>query len=345
MSFRNAGRLQQLEEVQIGLVRGPVVQLVEHNEKWKRVFSDEAYFIYDQLRDESLRLFHIGSTSVPNILTKPIIDILGSVKSLSKLDKRKEIFEAIGYEYKGEYGIKGRRFCVLYNPDKTIAFVNLHIFEHSDSEIMMHLRFRDYLRGNQSASKEYENHKIELVSNQRIERSKYSDAKGDLISKLQNEANSYKILDRKIFAIIGAADGHENTKKYLQQKFDGENLEIVDLLDLGLEPYSYGEIPDDRLIATIEKVIQADLAVFATPVYWYTMSGAMKNFIDRFSDLLSGRSKVLGESLYGKKFQVLSTGYDTNPPFGFEVPFAGTAIYFGMDYLGLDYISARRETL
>ncbi len=67
----------------------------------------------------------------------------------------------------------------------------------------------------------------------------------------------------------------------------------------------------------------------------------MKDFIDRFSDLLSGEHKQLGESLYGKKLQLVSTGYDLKLPLGFEVPFSGTAIYFGMDYLGAIYRSIR----
>ncbi len=84
MSFKNAERLQKLSSAQLGLERGPTVHLAQSNEKWKRSFSDEAYFIFDQLRNESLRLFHIGSTSIPGIVAKPIIDILGAVAGESR---------------------------------------------------------------------------------------------------------------------------------------------------------------------------------------------------------------------------------------------------------------------
>lgn len=345
MSFKNVERLQKLSNSQLGLERGPTVQLAESNERWKRSFSDEAYFIFDNLRDESLRLFHIGSTSIPGIVAKPIIDVLGAVRSLSELDQKKEIFESIGYEYKGEYGIQGRRYCVLYNSDKTTAFVHLHIFEHEHPEVSKHLLFRDYLRKNAVASKEYEALKIDLARIQKIERSKYSDAKNEVISRLQLEAESQKIKNQKILAIIGASEGHQNTKKYLIDKFGDKNLEIVDLFDGGLKPYSYHGIPDDLFFSTIERAINSDITVLATPVYWYAMSGVMKDFIDRFSNLMSGKHKELGERLYGKRIKVLSTGYDPTLPLGFEVPFAGTAIYFGMDYLGAEYRSTQGAEL
>lgn len=341
MSFKNVDRLQKLSNAQLGLERGPTVHLAESNTRWKRSFSDEAYFIFDHLRDESLRLFHIGSTSIPGIVAKPIIDILGAVSSLSELDQKKEIFESIGYEYKGEYGIQGRRYCVLYNPDKTTAFVHLHIFEHRHPEISKHLLFRDYLRKNTTAAKEYEALKIDLARVQKIERSKYSDAKNEIISRLQRSAGSHEIKNQKILAIVGASEGHQNTKKYLADKFVGKDLEIVDLFNVGLKPYSYQGIPDDLFFSTIEKLIWSDLTVLATPVYWYAMSGVMKDFIDRFSNLMSGKYKHLGEALYGKRIKVLSTGYDPSLPLGFEVPFAGTAIYFGMDYMGAEYRSTQ----
>ncbi|HPI40145.1 MAG TPA: GrpB family protein, partial [Pseudobdellovibrionaceae bacterium] len=121
---------------------------------------------------------------------KPVIDIVGSVSSLEDLDKQKINLELIGYEYKGEFGIKGRRYCVLYNPEKTIAFVHLHIFQQNNTEIEKHLLFRDYLLSTPEAKQAYSQYKRFLIENQKISREDYSDAKNEIIAKIQLEANS-----------------------------------------------------------------------------------------------------------------------------------------------------------
>ncbi len=138
---------------------------------------------------------------------------------------------------------------------------------------------------------------------------------------------------------MGAADGHKNTLEFLREKYAKQALEIIDLNDLNVLPYSYLQVPADNFQITIRKILDANLLVLATPVYWYSMSGIMKNFIDRFSNLLRDEDKQLGKSLYGKELELCSTGSDLKLPLGFEIPFARTAIYFGMDYMGAAYRS------
>jgi GrpB-like predicted nucleotidyltransferase (UPF0157 family) len=339
VSFKSVERLQKFTEQKIGLGR-TVFGLEPFNPKWKRLYSDEAYLIFDELRNESLRLYHCGSTSVQGLDAQPVIDILGSVSSLEVLDQQKKSLEQIGYEYKGEYGIKGRRFCVLYGPDKTIAYVHLHIFQHDNAEVEQLLLFRDHLRSMPESKETYLKHKRYLIEDLKISRTNYSLAKSDIIKKIQNEA-SRKGSPKKIVAIIGAAAGHKNTATFLRETYIENSIEVIDLNEATVPPFSYSNGSSDIFQMIIQKAINADLLVLATPVYWYAMSGAMKDFIDRFSDLLSGEHKQLGESLYGKKLQLVSTGYDLKLPLGFEVPFSGTAIYLGMDYLGAIYRSIR----
>jgi multimeric flavodoxin WrbA len=80
--------------------------------------------------------------------------------------------------------------------------------------------------------------------------------------------------------------------------------------------------------------------VFATPVYWYAMSGVMKIFFDRLSDLIS-TSKPLGRGLAGKSVYLFSTGSELEMPDGFEVPFKRTAEYFDMNYVKSIYVSVK----
>jgi GrpB-like predicted nucleotidyltransferase (UPF0157 family) len=339
VSFKFVKRLGKFEDHKIGLERDKV-RLESFNSKWKRLFSDEAYLIFDELRDESLRLYHCGSTAVHGLASKPIVDILGSVSSLEDLDRQKAKLELIGYEYKGEYGLKGRRYCVLYNPEKTVAYVHLHMFQHGNAEIEKHLQFRNYLRTSPEAMQAYLTHKQHLVESIKISRDHYSDAKNDVIAKIQKDATSQKS-PQKVLAVFGAADGHKNTLEFLQECYAARSIEIIDLNHSMVTPYSYSQRPADHFQMIIRKAIDADLLVFATPVYWYAMPGGMKDFVDRFSNLLTGECKHLGESLYGKKIEVCSTGSDPQLPLGFEVPFANTAVYFGMDYMGAAYKSMR----
>jgi GrpB-like predicted nucleotidyltransferase (UPF0157 family) len=332
-------RLVKFAEGKIGL-KNDTVALEPYNPKWKRVFSDEAYFIFDSLRNESLRLYHCGSTSVPDLDAKPIIDILGSVSSLEVLDQQKSALERIGYEYKGEYGIQGRRYCILHNPDKTIAYVHLHIFQHDDSQVEKHLLFRNHLRSVSESKKSYSKQKRHLIQDLKVCREKYSHAKNDIIARIQTEANR-KQPPQKVLAVLGAAEGHKNTESFLRETYSTSTIEVIDLNESNLAPYSYSKGLSDNFHIIIRKILAADTLVLATPVYWYAMSGTMKDFMDRLSNLISGEHKHLGESLYGKRIQLLSTGYDARLPLGFEVPFSATAIYFGMDYMGAIYRSVR----
>jgi GrpB-like predicted nucleotidyltransferase (UPF0157 family) len=340
MSYLFKERLEKFKQYDLGLERDNVVRLIPHNERWKRVFSDEAYLILHSLNIDSLKLYHCGSTAIPNIMAKPIIDIVGSISSLTGLDEVKSKLEEIGYEYKGEYGIKGRRYSVLYSPDKKIGYCHLHIFKEGSTELHDHLSFRDYLRIDSKAATKYEECKTSLD----IPRDQYSKQKGSTIKELMSSSKPYYFPRKKVkvLAILGAAEGGKNTLDYIESLFANNDLEVIDLNTMEVESYKY-KAPDeqDDFISIIEKFIDADRVVFATPVYWYAMSGIMKDFIDRFSDLLGGNHKELGEKLYGKKIDLLSTGSDLEIPNGFSVPFNLTAVYFGMDFMSVYYKSVR----
>jgi GrpB-like predicted nucleotidyltransferase (UPF0157 family) len=335
--MKHIERLKLFSENSVGLKRGDVT-LFPYNPRWKRLFSDEAHLIYDQVRIEELRLYHCGSTSIPGIAAKPLIDIVGSVPSLTELDNKKQLLEEIGYEYKGEYGIPGRRYSVLYDSQKQIGHVHLHLFAHDDPEVEKHLVFRDYLRANATSAKDYEADKLRLIKSN-TPRSTYSESKGAKISEIIAAAQEWKKSPQSIICIASSAAGGKNTLSFVRETFHHTNLKIIDLNERQISPYRYdGVYPEsDQFPILVEQMISSDLVVIATPVYWYSMSSSMKNFFDRFSNLLRGTHKPLGEALYGKKICLFSTGSDKRLPFGFEVPFSSTAIYLGMDYLGAKY--------
>lgn len=82
----------------------------EYNPLYPKLYNEEEKLIKKILGKNLAHIEHIGSTSVPNLRSKPIIDILVSVNSLEEVDLKQKEFEAIDYEYMGEFGIIGRRY-------------------------------------------------------------------------------------------------------------------------------------------------------------------------------------------------------------------------------------------
>jgi multimeric flavodoxin WrbA len=95
----------------------------------------------------------------------------------------------------------------------------------------------------------------------------------------------------------------------------------------------------DDFLPLIRNVVQDyNVLIMVTPVYWYTMSGIMKVFFDRFSDLLR-IEKDLGRKLRGKSMAVISCGADERVISGFFEPFRSTAKYLGMNFISQSYFS------
>ena len=112
-------------------------------------------------------------------------------------------------------------------------------------------------------------------------------------------------------------------------------LEVITLhdKDIGHFDYEFRNSTDD-FIPLMEEIIEKyDMILFATPVYWYSMSGLLKVFFDRISDLLKTH-KALGRKLRGKKMAMVSVSNHNDLKEGFSMPFKESADYLGMYYLG-----------
>lgn len=164
----------------LGLKKGELT-LVPYDTSWKKAFEEEALRIHQLL--PQLKLHHIGSTSIIGIMAKPVLDIMGEVENINEADMLQSQFENLGYSWKGEYGIVGRRYCVLYNETQDVSYVHLHIFEKTSAKFKEHIYFRDQLNANETLRKEYENLKKHLLASG-IPRENYSEAKAEFIQRV-----------------------------------------------------------------------------------------------------------------------------------------------------------------
>lgn len=144
----------------------------------------------------------------------------------------------------------------------------------------------------------------------------------------------------KNIVILGTLREDSNTLKAIKQLCPFDDYEIIDLRKYRINLYSYDQTQnsDDDFHSIALKMKEADNIIFATPVYWYSMSSVLKIFFDRLSDLLS-TYKPIGKSLKNKNTYLISTGSDTVLPDGFETPFRLTSTYFEMNYKEAFYLS------
>lgn len=144
--------------------------------------------------------------------------------------------------------------------------------------------------------------------------------------------------------ILGSCRPESDTKSFVDFVFNDTDYKTVDLLTYQIAPYRYdGVYPStDNFIQLVETILDHDILVFATPVYWYSMSGLMKTMLDRFTDLIRIH-KPLGRKFKNKHLFLLSVGSNDQLPDGFCVPFISSADYLDMHYQGNIYYSTGEE--
>lgn len=166
-----------------------IIKLEEHNKKWSEDFEKEVGTIKAFLSENLIAAYHIGSTAIPGIRAKPVIDILLEVRSLNEIDKHNNKFEGIGYEAKGEYGIKGRKF---FQKGKNERTHHIHIFESGNPEIERHKLFVEFMNAHPDKAAEYDKLKMKLLNKHKEEPDKYSQGKAVFIQSMDAEAIKWK---------------------------------------------------------------------------------------------------------------------------------------------------------
>ncbi|MGG8497812.1 flavodoxin family protein [Tenacibaculum sp. TC6] len=140
---------------------------------------------------------------------------------------------------------------------------------------------------------------------------------------------------KKTVIIQGSSKSYGNTHKVIAYLNSNNEFDIVDLKtkNIGFFDYDFNNSNDDFIPLMEEIIAKYDTLIFATPVYWYSMSGTLKVFFDRLSDLLHYK-KELGRQLRGKNMAMISNSGANDLKDGFTMPFKESANYLGMNYIG-----------
>ncbi len=160
------------------------IQMVPHNPNWRQEFEREAAQITGTLgSDIAVIMHHMGSTAIPGIYAKPVLDLLLVVRSVDALDEKQSEMEALGYEARGEYGIPGRRFYRRDNSEGDRTH-QIHAFEAGSPQIARHLAFRDYMIARPDTAQEYSILKRRLAAEHPNDIEAYMDGKDAFIQEI-----------------------------------------------------------------------------------------------------------------------------------------------------------------
>jgi GrpB-like predicted nucleotidyltransferase (UPF0157 family) len=188
-SFRSRSD-EELQKLTLGKLNphNAYIPLVEYDPNWPELFEQEAARIRSVLGNKALQIEHVGSTSVPGLCAKPIIDMLLVVKDSADELSYVPALEAAGYilRIRESDWFEHRLFK---GPDTDI---NLHVFSSGTSEIDRMLRFRDWLRSNENDQEKYAQVKRSLAKNKWRHIQHYADAKTSIVQEIMERANAIK---------------------------------------------------------------------------------------------------------------------------------------------------------
>jgi GrpB-like predicted nucleotidyltransferase (UPF0157 family) len=175
----------ELQKVTVGTLEphNAPIFLAVYDPDWPRLFGREADRLRSALGDEALRIEHVGSTSVPGLTAKPIVDILLVVPDSADEPRYVPQLVAAGYVLKirEPEWFEHRMFR---GPD---TLINLHVFGRGAAEVERLLRFRDRLRGDEAARDRYARAKQELARRTWRHVQDYADAKTTVVKEILDE--------------------------------------------------------------------------------------------------------------------------------------------------------------
>ena len=161
----------------MGLESG-TVEVVEYDDRWPAIFLDESSRLLEACRAVPLSLEHIGSTAVPGLSAKPVLDILAGHPAPVPALEYVAPLERAGYEHRGDRGIAGHQFFRRGRP----RAYHIHLVERDGGLWRKYITFRDCLRANPLIAREYAELKQKLAARFPRDREAYIEGKAAFVA-------------------------------------------------------------------------------------------------------------------------------------------------------------------
>jgi GrpB-like predicted nucleotidyltransferase (UPF0157 family) len=163
----------------LGLQPG-IVRLVAYTSDWHFLFLEEETRLRQAIGQWAVDIQHIGSTSIPNLVAKPLLDVGVALARYEDGYQCIEPLQQLGYEYRGARDIAGRHYFVKGRPSTH----HIHMFEQSHEAWMNYLVFRDYLRAHPTVAQTYGTLKRQLAAQFAHDRVAYQQGKAPFIQHI-----------------------------------------------------------------------------------------------------------------------------------------------------------------
>lgn len=159
------------------------VEIVDFDAGWAQAFEQERQRLKTVLGERAVAIEHIGSTAVPGLAAKPVIDILVGIYKYPLVDDSLAWLGTLGYQYRGEDAVGGGQFFRTSPRTR-----HLRVLAINDPAWRDRLIFRDYLRGHPETADEYCRLKLRLAQEYRLDRQAYTEGKSQFIANVLKRA-------------------------------------------------------------------------------------------------------------------------------------------------------------
>jgi GrpB-like predicted nucleotidyltransferase (UPF0157 family) len=172
------------------------IRVVPYDPAWVEAAQAEMNQIHSALGNLVVAIHHVGSTAIPGIHAKPVLDFMVEVQDLEQLDVQTAAMEALGYEAMGEYGIPDRRYFRKKN-EQGVRTHHVHSFLAGSQGGLRHLAFRDYMIAHSDIAHAYSDLKRLLARQHPKDREAYIEGKDPFIKEHEQKALAWYVAQKQ----------------------------------------------------------------------------------------------------------------------------------------------------